>query len=60
MGKCVNTAVHLQQVTAIDGISIDQLTYTQCKSLIQGNISETLLVNKDSQELVYILEQDRM
>ena len=57
MGNCVNIAVRLQEVTPVDGITVDQLTYTQCKSLINGKTSETLLVTKRGAEPVYILDR---
>lgn len=56
MGKCVNTAVHLQQVTPTSGIALDQLTYLQGKSLVQGHLLTTLLANTSGTEPVYILD----
>lgn len=55
MGTCINLAVRLQHITPIDGLALDQRTYMQCKSLVQGHVSETLLTNKNDHEPVYIV-----
>ena len=60
IGRCVNTAVHLQQVAPVAGITIDQLTYTQCQAFIHVSITGTWLTSQSGNEPVYILDTETM
>lgn len=59
MGKCVNTAVRLQHVTPINGIALDQLTYTQTKTQLPHQLLESVLTGKTGQERVFVIEEGR-
>lgn len=55
MGRCVNLVARLQAVTPVDGITLDQLTYGECRSLIKGDVMETVFSDKYGSEAIYVL-----
>lgn len=58
MGNRVNTATRLQRIAPINGIVLDQLTYTSCEAVVDGKVSQTTLMVNGGEEQVYIVKPE--
>jgi len=55
MGHPINIVAKLQAITPIDGITLDEATYTACTAILTDDITQTQLTTRTDKHKVYIL-----